>query len=269
MVTSALSVVIPPAKGRIAFVTPRYGESVVGGSEAVVREAAHGLAGRGYDVELLTTCALDHYTWANELAPGMTSDGLRDGTTVPDGPGPRPRPVDVDARAGPCGGPARRGRGARLDQRALSRSRPVPVPLRPRARVRSDRLLALPVLVDAVLHRDRARADDPHAVPARRAVRLPPQRRRPRWRRRQRSGSFPSPSTSSATDWRRWRRITASSVRPSRCPRPTTRPAFASDTTSVGPMCFTPAGVRGARAGRSWWPVSGSRRCDIACRSIS
>jgi glycosyltransferase involved in cell wall biosynthesis len=76
VVTSALSVVIPPTKGRIAFVTPRYGASVVGGSEAVVREAAHGLAGRGYNVELLTTCALDHYTWANELAPGTTSDGL-------------------------------------------------------------------------------------------------------------------------------------------------------------------------------------------------
>ena len=49
---------------------------MVGGSEAVVREAAHGLAGRGYDVELLTTCALDHYSWENELAPGTTTDGL-------------------------------------------------------------------------------------------------------------------------------------------------------------------------------------------------
>jgi len=59
---------------RIAFVTPRYGEAVVGGSEAVVREAAHGLAERGYDVEVLTTCALDHFTWANEFAPGTTTD---------------------------------------------------------------------------------------------------------------------------------------------------------------------------------------------------
>jgi glycosyltransferase involved in cell wall biosynthesis len=60
---------------RIAFVTPRYGDAVVGGSEAVVREAAHGLAERGYDVEVLTTCALDHYTWENEFSPGTTADG--------------------------------------------------------------------------------------------------------------------------------------------------------------------------------------------------
>jgi glycosyltransferase involved in cell wall biosynthesis len=63
------------AKGRIAFVTPRYGESVVGGSEAVVREAARGLAERGYEVDVLTTCALDHFTWANELAPGIETEG--------------------------------------------------------------------------------------------------------------------------------------------------------------------------------------------------
>jgi len=62
-------------KGRLAFVTPRYGDAVVGGSEAVVREAAHGLAGRGYEVEVLTTCALDHYTWANEYEPGTLVDG--------------------------------------------------------------------------------------------------------------------------------------------------------------------------------------------------
>jgi glycosyltransferase involved in cell wall biosynthesis len=62
-------------KRRVAFVTPRYGDGVVGGSEAVVREAAHGLAERGYEVDVLTTCALDHYTWENELPPGTTIDG--------------------------------------------------------------------------------------------------------------------------------------------------------------------------------------------------
>jgi len=56
-------------------VTPRYGEGVVGGSEAVAREAAHGLAGRGYDVEILTTCARNHYTWENEFEPGVETDG--------------------------------------------------------------------------------------------------------------------------------------------------------------------------------------------------
>jgi glycosyltransferase involved in cell wall biosynthesis len=64
--------------GRLAFVPPRYGTEIVGGSEAVMREAAHGLARRGWDVEVLTTCARDHYTWRNETPPGATThdDGV-------------------------------------------------------------------------------------------------------------------------------------------------------------------------------------------------
>ena len=63
--------------GRIAFVPPRYGSGVVGGSEALSREIAIGLSARGWDVEVLTTCAVDHYTWSNELPPGATEeDGL-------------------------------------------------------------------------------------------------------------------------------------------------------------------------------------------------
>jgi len=58
------------AAGRLAFVTPRYGEGVVGGAETAIAEAARGLAGRGYDVELLTTCAKSHVSWANEHEPG-------------------------------------------------------------------------------------------------------------------------------------------------------------------------------------------------------
>ncbi len=60
----------PP--GSIAFVPPRFGVDVVGGSEAVMREAAVGLAARGWQVEVLTTCARDHYTWANELPEGVS-----------------------------------------------------------------------------------------------------------------------------------------------------------------------------------------------------
>jgi glycosyltransferase involved in cell wall biosynthesis len=63
------------AGGRLAFVTPRYGLDVVGGSEAVMREAGHALAARGWDVEFLTTCARDHYTWRNEHESGTTTDG--------------------------------------------------------------------------------------------------------------------------------------------------------------------------------------------------
>lgn len=62
------------ASKRIAFVPPRFGAAVVGGSEAVSQEAALGLAARGWDVEVLTTCATDHYTWANELAEGASEE---------------------------------------------------------------------------------------------------------------------------------------------------------------------------------------------------
>lgn len=71
---------------RLAFVTPRYGPGVVGGAETAMREAAAGLAARGYSVDLLTTCARDHYTWANEFPPGVASDGaltIRRFETVP------------------------------------------------------------------------------------------------------------------------------------------------------------------------------------------
>jgi glycosyltransferase involved in cell wall biosynthesis len=62
---------------RVAFVSPRYGDEVVGGSESVMREAAHGLAARGWDVDMLTTCVRNHYTWANEYPPGrFDSDGI-------------------------------------------------------------------------------------------------------------------------------------------------------------------------------------------------
>jgi len=57
---------------RLAFVAPRYGEGVVGGSEAVMAEAARGLASRGYRVDLLTTCARSHFSWANEFDPGVS-----------------------------------------------------------------------------------------------------------------------------------------------------------------------------------------------------
>lgn len=62
----------PPS---LALVPPRYGPTVVGGAEAVLREVAHGLAERGWDVEVLTTCARDHYTWANEEPAGESIDG--------------------------------------------------------------------------------------------------------------------------------------------------------------------------------------------------
>ncbi len=54
--------------------TPRFGPGVLGGSEAVMAEAASGFGGRGHDVEVITTCALDHYGWANELPEGVSEE---------------------------------------------------------------------------------------------------------------------------------------------------------------------------------------------------
>ncbi|MBV9952205.1 MAG: glycosyltransferase family 4 protein [Acidimicrobiia bacterium] len=60
---------------RIAFVPPRYGPDVVGGAELVLRQIASGLAERGWTVDVLTTCARDHHTWANVYPAGVTHDG--------------------------------------------------------------------------------------------------------------------------------------------------------------------------------------------------
>lgn len=59
----------------MAFVCPRYGKEIVGGAEALVREVALGLTERGWEVDILTTCATSPYTWANELPEGTDADG--------------------------------------------------------------------------------------------------------------------------------------------------------------------------------------------------
>ena len=61
--------------GRLGFVPPRYGPDVIGGAEMVLSETAQGLAGRGWDVEVLTTCARDHFSWDNHYPAGETRDG--------------------------------------------------------------------------------------------------------------------------------------------------------------------------------------------------
>jgi len=52
---------------RIAFVVPRYGPDVVGGAETLCRLVAENLALHGLTVDVLTTCAVDHFTWQNVL----------------------------------------------------------------------------------------------------------------------------------------------------------------------------------------------------------
>ena len=65
--------------GRLAFVPARFGGDVGGGAEIVLAHLAKGLAERGWPVEILTTTAVDHYTWEDTYPPGVSEE---DGLTV-------------------------------------------------------------------------------------------------------------------------------------------------------------------------------------------
>jgi glycosyltransferase involved in cell wall biosynthesis len=58
---------------RVAMVVQRYGPEIVGGAERLCRGVAEGLAARGHEVEVLTSCARSYVTWANAYPEGVES----------------------------------------------------------------------------------------------------------------------------------------------------------------------------------------------------
>ncbi len=58
---------------RIAAVVQRYGADIVGGAERLCRGVAEGLAARGHDVEVMTSCARSYRSWANAFPDGVES----------------------------------------------------------------------------------------------------------------------------------------------------------------------------------------------------
>ncbi|MFN8035224.1 MAG: glycosyltransferase family 4 protein [Acidimicrobiia bacterium] len=79
---------------KVAFVTPRYGDEVVGGAELGARMVAERLVAlRGWEVEVLTTCALQATTWADHYPAGASE--LR-GVTVRRFPTTGRRAADFD-----------------------------------------------------------------------------------------------------------------------------------------------------------------------------
>lgn len=60
---------------RVLWVVPRFGRGILGGAEAHVRGLAECGARLGWTVDVATTCARDHHTWADELPPGEERAG--------------------------------------------------------------------------------------------------------------------------------------------------------------------------------------------------
>ena len=148
-----------------------YGPGVVGGAELSLGEAAHGLAARGWSVEVLTTCAVDHFTLGQRVAGRHRGRRRRHRAAVPGGErhlGSRPCPR---RSARPAGRDADHRRAGTMDERRAALARAVPPPARPRRDLPGDRRVALPVLDDVRRRPDRSGPHDRAAVPARRAAR--------------------------------------------------------------------------------------------------
>jgi glycosyltransferase involved in cell wall biosynthesis len=90
---------------KIAFVLPRYGPEVIGGAETGARLLAeHLVAQKGWEVEVLTTCAQDFVTWADVYPPGEELiDGVRVTRFASEaGREPSFHPLSASLLADPC-----------------------------------------------------------------------------------------------------------------------------------------------------------------------
>jgi glycosyltransferase involved in cell wall biosynthesis len=103
-----------PREGRLAFVPVRFGDEVIGGAEMLVRELADGLAERGWEVDVLTGCARDHFGGAHWYAAGESE--LPHGARLVRFPS-----VTSRSRAHRVLGNRRLDRGGSLDERAAYR----------------------------------------------------------------------------------------------------------------------------------------------------
>ncbi len=76
---------------RIAFIVQRYGIEILGGSEYHCRLIAERMAGQ-HEVDVLTTCARDYITWANDYPEGIERVN---GVTVHRFPNARTRDIEA------------------------------------------------------------------------------------------------------------------------------------------------------------------------------
>jgi len=73
-----------PHANRIAIVCPRFAEhGTVGGAETLLKALAERLAMAGRQVDFLTTCATNHFTWENTVPAGTRSFGSLSVTFFP------------------------------------------------------------------------------------------------------------------------------------------------------------------------------------------
>jgi glycosyltransferase involved in cell wall biosynthesis len=103
-------------EGRIAFVVQRCGIEVNGGAEALCLKIAQRMT-RHWNVEVLTTCALEYVTWANHYPPGTERVG-----DVPIHRFPVGEPRDIEHFNALCGSLAGKSDASLAEQEAWMRA---------------------------------------------------------------------------------------------------------------------------------------------------